>query len=138
MREKEKNIRYGYRITNEHYKSFLVQGRDSVEHKFYEFVSKKRGSGPLCVFSYIEDLEKFLRKMAAHPACPKWLVFKCVYVPDNALGVWKYWSHSVKWNLPKGTQLASAVKIIEDITETEGFLLEIKHWSDNPKQEWGK
>jgi len=108
----------GYKIVNQHlhqYQSLLGGNTSSlVEYKIGEFVRRRPKCGPLAVFKSKHDVREFMRNFG-------WLsspVFKVEYEPSKQKQLWKVLSYGNKSyydNLPTGTALANAVKLIKEV-----------------------
>lgn len=86
----------------------LLKG--GVRYYFSKWAKPKKGCGPLCVFSNYEDAEIFRGDLQL-------FIYECLYVPspiqNNIV-----WDKNYKYNeykLPRGTVLATRVKLLKEV-----------------------
>lgn len=106
-----KNVRIGYKVVR-HSKNTLVSHNARFDVRYYigKWTFPFDESGPLCVFSLLDDALRFSHSCGGS-------VFKCDYVKSSLRSVWRV-CHKNKYNvvnvkrLPNGTKLADSVKLM--------------------------
>ena len=91
--------------------SFLLTGM--IAYRFNEFVKPHTNCGSLCVFNNLDIAKKYLKynySQSTHK------IFKCEYIRSCSVKIFvNNTSEKYIQNLPDGTILACAVKLIEEI-----------------------
>lgn len=80
-----------------------------VEYKINEWVSPNKDCGPLCVFNNIQDAINFMGE-----SFDSFRIYECLYEPSEEKHIYFGLKEIGKslYRLPKGTVLASRVKLI--------------------------
>lgn len=115
------NIFYFYkvvRLVDQDLRS-CMGGSGYIKYLVNKFVSPRKGYGPLCVFSTLALAEKFIRTNRANGYFEVLQIYSCQIIKSELDVIWNPLHRIEKVELPKGTILASSVKLRECVYTTK-------------------
>ena len=109
---------------NERLSLFIKDPKMIIKYKLQEWVTPRKGFGPLCCFDSLESIKKFIDSLGNVKEffdeifdnhSKRWEVWECEIELSELKKVWRRHSEFYLEDLPKGTVLADRVKLLRRV-----------------------